>query len=143
MARTDTQMRVPLTEVLGIPGFLYGEQRDQWLRDNNVEVTQDWAGRESVDLPTAWRLKEQHDKFLAKAQADAAKHAAHAEEVHAAQQARHDTYGRAFARYGRTNPPGKALALAKRDVIESEKHLPAKVRKELMWPVSIPMIFDE
>lgn len=128
-------MRVPLTEVLGVPGFLYGTTSfEEWCRVERVDVQEDWNGRPSVDLPTAWRIKEKYDAMLAKSTESNRRALNENHDIHLEQQRREERLGRALATK-RGQRPEKMLQLARMEVLEEEKHLdiPANIRKRLVW----------
>lgn len=141
MSKSDA-MRIPLNEIHGVPGFFSGEAKEAWLRQNNVVLETDWAGRDSVDLPTAWRLKRIYDEQLAKAQKEAQINAEREEHIREAQKARNEMYGRAYARLSRGGvDPNQALLQAQREVLAAEK-LPRDVQNRLHFPPNMPLFFD-
>lgn len=140
---TKTEYRVPLLDILGIPAFHNNEHKEQWCRDNKVELIEDWAGRESVDVATAWRLKADYDKFIARARKVAAEQAAEQEQIRQAQRDREVQYAELVRQHSVGRSVGEAAAIARVEIEKQEHgHLPASVRQRLYWPVTIPLVFN-
>lgn len=141
-SNTNDLMRVPLGEVLGTPGFLNGAAKEEWLKQNKVHVEVDWAGRDSIDLPTAWRIKKDYDVMYARIQKEAAAQRVEQEEVRIAQREREELWAQATKRHNRPGVNfGTAAMLGRQEVEEVEKALPRNIRERLYWPISPALIF--
>lgn len=141
----STEMRVPFGEILGVPSFLTGAAKEEWCKANKVVIEIDWAGRESVDLPTAWRLKEMGDKLAERANEERWKQILHNDAINTAQGERERLFGEAYQRIVQNAVgvnPVEAIAQARSEVDELEKDLPRDVRHRLVWPNNIPLLFN-
>lgn len=112
MARTPSinlaeLVRVPLADVPCFPHFLRFDLQQDWIRSKRVEIKPDWAGRPSIDLPTAYRLQAENEADMA---ADEARRRAEAEKLDAAvtnaQERRQKIYTEAYL----ANLPGGTLS---------------------------------
>jgi hypothetical protein len=141
----DFEYRVPLTECLGYADWMTAEAKASWLRENRIEIREDWAGRESVDLATAYRLKDMYDKANEKAQQQQNALGAHQAAVRHAQIAREEKLGTILGKLNGSRlgqPFLENLAIARAQVIAEEAEtLPREIRKELHWPLNTPIIW--
>lgn len=140
---SKAEMHVPLSEVRGVPTFLSWENLQRWLADHKVDVQEDWGGRPSVDLPTAWRLKAEADADAARIEAEQRKRQEHDAAVQAATQElkkiREDTFAEASNRIGTTFLEADSQAWAA--VAEAVKKLPKDVASQVMLPQGMHMQF--
>lgn len=122
------EYRVPLADIPVIPLFVTGESREIWLKEHNVTVELDWAGRPSVDLETAWRLKDLLDRQQELVLKEERKRAEHDAAVAAAQREADETFHRVFTEVCNVKPSGvEATVAARQAVMDLVKKLPRDV----------------
>lgn len=135
-------VRVPVAECPAVPIFLTNAGLAEWLAARGVEVKPDYAGRPSIDLPTAYRLQAEGEAGVKAEEARRrAAAAALGAQVDKAQQHRQDTYVKAYLAAlpntsGSTHGLTEARQKAWRAVRAAERNLSPEVAQRL-GPVSL------
>ncbi|MCU1414049.1 MAG: hypothetical protein JWN80_1389 [Microbacteriaceae bacterium] len=122
------EIRVPLSDIIAMPTFLTWESKNAWLADHNVEVEPDWAERESVDLATAWRMKDLYDEGVAQYAKEEQQRREHDAAVNKAQLEADAIYRQTFEAVLEVRPGGtEATEAARHEVVKFVRKLPRDI----------------